>query len=209
MLKFQSAVWANHADLQHPTFVQMQQEVFKTPFWSRIWEYPWVGQHASPQIDQVLVDMGAAGSPLPSWFAAQDPSIKVYSVDLTPTPFTSQIVSLQESLTSTSIPSSSVDTVVCVSVLEHMEPDQWEKALVEFDRILKPLGKLILTLDVADVPECPFHFNPQELKTFMDRLGGDIPLKPTNIIRSSDSAKGRRNGSGLVVLGVLAQKKKI
>jgi ubiquinone/menaquinone biosynthesis C-methylase UbiE len=42
-----------------------------------------------------------------------------------------------------------VDTIFCISVLEHLKIDTVKKALREFYRVLKPGGRLILTLDIT------------------------------------------------------------
>jgi len=50
-----------------------------------------------------------------------------------------------------SIPDSSVDVIVCISVLEHIF--EHEKAINEIERVLKPGGKLILTIPFG----FPYH----------------------------------------------------
>ena len=50
-----------------------------------------------------------------------------------------------------SIPDSSVDVIVCISVLEHIF--EHEKAINEIERVLKPGGELILTIPFG----FPYH----------------------------------------------------
>ncbi|MFC4809287.1 class I SAM-dependent methyltransferase [Paenibacillus sp. GCM10023250] len=48
-------------------------------------------------------------------------------------------------------PSDYFDAVFCISVLEHLSPSDFEAALREFYRTLKPRGKLVLTFDYPTV----------------------------------------------------------
>lgn len=61
-------------------------------------------------------------------------------------------------ITSIPLPNSSFDSILCTEVLEHVpEPT---KALDEFDRLLKPNGRLILTAPFASwVHMAPYHFS--------------------------------------------------
>ncbi len=46
-------------------------------------------------------------------------------------------------------PDNYFDRVFCLSVLEHISVDQWNLCIKEFERVLKPGGRLIITLDMS------------------------------------------------------------
>ena len=47
-------------------------------------------------------------------------------------------------------PDNYFDRVFCLSVIEHITFDLWEKCIKEFERILKPGGRLLITLDMGE-----------------------------------------------------------
>lgn len=49
---------------------------------------------------------------------------------------------------STNFPDRYFDRVFCLSVLEHIPQTDWKKCVQEFERVLKPGGRLIITLDM-------------------------------------------------------------
>jgi SAM-dependent methyltransferase len=52
---------------------------------------------------------------------------------------------LCESIIEISLPSSSMDYVVAGEVIEHIAPEDLNKVLISFNRVLKPNGKLLMT----------------------------------------------------------------
>jgi ubiquinone/menaquinone biosynthesis C-methylase UbiE len=47
------------------------------------------------------------------------------------------------------IPSKYFDRVFCLSVMEHIPVKLWDQCIKEFERVLKPGGRLIITLDMS------------------------------------------------------------
>lgn len=73
----------------------------------------------------------------------------------------------------------SIDAVVSVSAIEHMEPEEVAVAVSEFERVLKPGGKIVVTTSAAKEKDW-FHepskgwcFSQATLKEFF-RLGGNV-----------------------------------
>lgn len=119
-------------------------------WWSRVYEYPWAARQA--EADDIVVDAGCGIThPFKNWLA--DNCKHVYAVDLSPDILKiakpDNMTALCESITKLSIPSGTVDKVFCISTLEHMA--ERKAALVELARILKPDGKLIVTIDVPTI----------------------------------------------------------
>jgi len=50
---------------------------------------------------------------------------------------------------SINFPDNYFDRVFCLSVIEHIPQKHWEKCIQEFSRILKPKGRLIITMDMG------------------------------------------------------------
>ncbi|MBI2910199.1 MAG: class I SAM-dependent methyltransferase [Chloroflexi bacterium] len=70
----------------------------------------------------------------------------------------------------------SFDRVFCLSVMEHIPRHLWRRCMEEFERVLKPGGRLILTLDMGTVGA-----NDREYLSLVDscslKLLGDLPYE--------------------------------
>ncbi len=53
------------------------------------------------------------------------------------------------SATDINFPDNYFDRVFCLSVMEHIPVELWEQSIKEFERVLKPGGRLIITLDMS------------------------------------------------------------
>jgi ubiquinone/menaquinone biosynthesis C-methylase UbiE len=71
-----------------------------------------------------------------------------------------------QDLTKTSYPDSQFDAISCVSVLEHIPAPYDKNAVLELQRILKPGGYLILTVDFTPTID---HLGQSRLKYYFDR----------------------------------------
>ena len=132
--------------------------------WSRVWEYPFVTEQLRRQgcdgKGLSLFDVGAAVTFFPYYLIRRgfkvtnsdfDPNMsdhfqrtfrlagKALGVDAPPDYVTADA-------RDTKLPAEHFDVITCISVLEHIP--QWERAVQEFNRLLKPRGLLILTFDV-------------------------------------------------------------
>ena len=153
------------------TFVRTEHErlifyVAPSPLhWSRQCEWPWVLRNGEWEEDQIVVDVGSGWSVL-KYALAQRVKI-IWAIDNDPP----SVVKAQETTTkfvqegyiargivhhrmhdARNLPfeSDSVDRVVCVSVLEHIEGKEGRfKALSEIKRVLRPNGITLLTFDVV------------------------------------------------------------
>lgn len=45
-------------------------------------------------------------------------------------------------------PDNYFDRVFCLSVIEHIPEKDWKKCIQEFERVLKPKGRLVITIDM-------------------------------------------------------------
>lgn len=45
-------------------------------------------------------------------------------------------------------PDNNFDRIFCLSVMEHIPQEDWKKCIQEFERVLKPGGRLIITIDM-------------------------------------------------------------
>ena len=131
--------------------------------WSREWEYPWAVINAEARFGMHIVDLGCGGSPLLPYLSrrvgcictgvevnfisptgkhtlrgfAQDPSVAY-----------PEITWLRESMAELSLADQSQDRVLCISVMEHVEPAVARATLAETYRVLRPGGRALLTTDV-------------------------------------------------------------
>lgn len=121
-------------------------------WWSRMYEYPWACQQ---MIDgEVVVDAGC-GDIHPLKYILADRSTKVYGLDVDASAieiskrvYHPSIEYIICDLTGIPLKSESVDSIYCISVLEHLSRSEFDKTMMEFLRILRSGGRFILTLDL-------------------------------------------------------------
>ena len=140
------------------------------PIWSRRWEYPWAIISADIQAGQVVLDAGCGNAPLLPFLSRH--GLKCFGVDkgvehknwrwrlaehlgYVDIQGSSKrvvrrykIAFRRESITQMSFADGFFDRVFCISVLEHLPPRDRLKAVAEMARVLKPGGRLIVTMDL-------------------------------------------------------------
>lgn len=131
--------------------------------WSRLWEYPYVYHHLrkikEKNPGQILkaVDFGSGVTFFPFSVAQLGYDVTCGDIDplvVSDIPRAAQVVPHSPGQVSAvliqndvlPVESSSQDVVYCISVLEHIP--QYEAAIQEIHRILKPGGRFILTFDI-------------------------------------------------------------
>jgi len=142
--------------------------------WSREWEYAWVIRNGCFKEGDKVLDCGCGGSPLLPYLVEKRKCIG-YGVDFNhgsqiiyDKPDIEQQVCLanlryyfidphyvvkenlyieQGDISCLSYDDNYFDKVMCISVLEHLDEDVGKKSLIQMKRVLKPGGKLIITLD--------------------------------------------------------------
>lgn len=121
--------------------------------WSRIVEYPWVLLRTDGEFNSVVLDVGAGEGILAPYMSRR--CKKVYALDRdVPGKRFRELVKLFPNLElihsdaiKIPLPDKSVDTVVCISVLEHSDTPV-EGILHEMIRVLNDGGQILLTIDV-------------------------------------------------------------
>ena len=134
------------------------------PFWSRVWEYPYVYFHleklrSETPRDSILkaVDLGSGFTVFPFLVAQLGYHVDCLDIDATAGLDIERIAAgidhepgkVEFRLINDgdfSLEDGAVDVIYCVSVLEHI-PD-FQKTIEEAFRVLKPNGLLILTIDI-------------------------------------------------------------
>ncbi|SDW89001.1 class I SAM-dependent methyltransferase [Paenibacillus sp. PDC88] len=155
-------------------------------WWSRPYEYAWARQFAHAE-DTVLD--AASGIPHPFKFWLVDRVHKVYACDLDPRILSNEAIRsavaddfgihisrilperyienverAQADLAALPYPNEQFDTVFCISVLEHLDHPTRLKSLKEFARVLRPDGRLVLTVDVPEI-------EPEQLAALLSEAG--------------------------------------
>lgn len=148
-------------------------------YWSRKWEYPWAVLNADLQAGMRVLDVGSGGSPFPLYLGmsgcecyAADPSLdqgkskenwrrrflfflriatswgippRLHKRSKCSLPVTYCSDSIQE----LSFPDGFFDRVFCLSVVEHIPKAEWSLCILQLARVVKPGGRLVLTLDMS------------------------------------------------------------
>ena len=149
----------------------------------RLWEYPWAIINSEILPDSKILDVGAGWSLFPLYLAQRSGNIDSIDTDERQmkllSPALAEILKLKvnyfvDNALHLSAKDNTYDYVFCISVLEHLEeetdkgkPVNWHKnkldriAIREFLRVIKPGGRVILTLDYAsdDISQRSFHFD--------------------------------------------------
>jgi ubiquinone/menaquinone biosynthesis C-methylase UbiE len=129
-------------------------------WWSRPWEYAWASQFTGE--DLVVADMGAGWSGRPFKELLAERCKEVYAVDLDERLL--ELPNLHNNLKfvianfEQPVPVPPVDRIFCISVLEDLT--DYEKALAEFKRLLKPDGLIVITCDSKHDPDKPLPKYP-------------------------------------------------
>jgi SAM-dependent methyltransferase len=127
---------------------------------TRRYEYPWAFAELSRPDVRQIVEVGGGLSGLQ--FALSHDGRDVINVDPGDAgfPLDAQMIPLANELLGTSvelrqctlreagIAEQSADIVLCLSTLEHLDPDQVAEVLVETRRILRPRGRFVLSVDL-------------------------------------------------------------
>ena len=110
----------------------------------------WLADNAGA-VSGILLDLGAGNQPFRVWYSGL--AEKCVAVDVAPAPGL-DVLSMAAPLP---FGSASFDTVLCTSVLEHVHDA--EAAVSEIARILKPGGRLIITVPfLYPTHEAPYDF---------------------------------------------------
>jgi len=129
-------------------------------WWSRAYEYSWAAQFAGK--DLVVADMGAGWSGRPFKEYLAQTCREVYAVDRDerflelPNDYPNMKYVIADFENEVPIPL--VDRIFCISVLEDLT--NYEKALTEFKRLLKPDGLIVITCDSQYDPSRPLTKYP-------------------------------------------------
>jgi 2-polyprenyl-3-methyl-5-hydroxy-6-metoxy-1,4-benzoquinol methylase len=143
------------------------------PIWSRRWEYPWAILAADLRPGLRALDAGCGASPLLRWLASEWSGLSLYGVDKGPETHDAttwkvkllqtlgyvpiegfhpgldhRIQLRQESITQMSFQNGFFDRVFCISVIEHLALEERGQAMSEMARVLKPGGRLLVTVDL-------------------------------------------------------------
>lgn len=145
------------------------EEEIRIP-WAKPWEWPWPILSAGLQPGMRVLDAGCGSSPLLAYLARR--GLDCYGVDkgtgMGKRDHLLRLLGLRrqwgyfqharwvrrpirisrEGIEDMSFPDESFDRVFCISVLEHLSENDWPIAMREMARVLRPSGRLVLTMDL-------------------------------------------------------------
>lgn len=132
--------------------LSLLQQWFGLKHWSREFEYPWAIRHANLAADKWVLDAGGGNdcNLMQFWCAAT--GCRVVNLEIDPEQFPRyrvdpRILNVVGNIAKAPFTDCSFDNVICVSVLEHT--DDPHKCMSELWRVLRPGGRLTVTMDVS------------------------------------------------------------
>ena len=192
--------------------------------WSRVWEYPFIYSNIislikSNQSNKKLniVDVGSGVTFFP--FALASNGIELCCTDFDPIierdlqlaikTFNHQSGKISFKKTDgVTLPfeDNTTDIIYCISVLEHIQ--MFENTVFEMQRILKPGGKLFLTIDLDlrgdhDISIQRYHELKKALGKYFEFYKIEKTIHPKDILTSTNSPYGYKEYKGLYYLKFL------
>lgn len=142
--------------------ISLGKDIYDSLHVSRRFEYPWVYSNLQPfSPNDIVLDAGPGNTALQFLVAKQVEEL--HSLDVHE-PYVDWVGKICEEKHYNNVfpecgdilhapyAGNCFDKVICISVLEHLPKDQIKSAIDELIRVVKPGGKIALTMDVALVP---------------------------------------------------------
>ena len=169
----------------------------------RAWEYPWAVLNSDISPQSRILDVGSGWSLFPLYLAQKGGRVESIDTDGFQmeilAPMLAKILKLRveysvDNALKLSVEDNTYDYVFCISVLEHLEEERENGMLInrhakkldrvaikEFLRVIKPGGRVILTLDYANKHSSPRSFDSTYLTDLIGEFSGNL-LKPLDNI---------------------------
>jgi len=165
--------WSMQGSLAKIILKLLNREKLIRPIWSRWWEWSWAILNSDLRHNLKVLDVGCGGSPLLVYCVRRN--IKCFGIDKGTDHMNAgiwdglkskledicgfrwnwgfyhlgpSITVKKENLAKMSFEDNFFDRVFCISVIEHLSCEERSKGLPEIVRVLKPGGKIIITMDL-------------------------------------------------------------
>jgi 2-polyprenyl-3-methyl-5-hydroxy-6-metoxy-1,4-benzoquinol methylase len=181
--------------------------------WSRLFEWPWAVEASNLQRRDVVLEAGGGNSEFQFLLARYSRHVVNYDqaqemLDVSEMDARRMgihnVVFRRGQLESIYYPDNHFEKVFCISVIEHAEGA--EACVDEMMRVLKPGGRLLLTMDIVDRierVETTYLFDAQRAQRLLARWALQVPPFPADGLRQSIR---QGDSNTLTVLCVMVQK---
>ncbi len=175
-VSYKEIVWANKYD---PWAEQARQ--LGVYHWSRVFEYPWSLFWGSFDKGQWVLDAAGGDGLLQTLITNQGAQVINIDQDSSKKPKDeNKILFSQGDLRKLNIQDETFDRVVCVSVLEHIDSPM--QVLKELWRVLKPRGRLLVTMDIASYSRWNHTIDIVGADQIVGLLGLVVPEIPESVL---------------------------
>lgn len=152
--------------------------------WSRTFEYPWVFKNAGLLPEHVVLEAGGGSSPLQLILASLCRAVVNVDLDYDALkraaeafrplpPFQRVLHAIGDLRNLWWFEDGCFDRVTCVSAVEHC--DDPGAIVRELWRVLKPGGRLLLTIDVAEYRHVKYSLDLDGVRRLLAGIGLDVP----------------------------------
>ena len=125
------------------------------------WEYPWAVINSGVRAGMKVLDAGCGNAIFPIYLAKNGCDVTAADLEMDTGLADMHGVNINYHIgTITDLPfeDDSFDMVFCLSVLEHLPEHETAAAVCELVRVLRPSGRLVVTVDFFDDLERTLHF---------------------------------------------------
>lgn len=185
--------------------------------WSRSFEWPWAFDVAELNQRDVVLEAGGGDTEFQMLLARY--ARTVINIDHNQAPLdsselfarslgVSNLLCRRSDLAEICYPDAHFDKVFCLSVVEHIS--HAEKCIDELWRVLKPGGRLILTMDIVEKEQPKYLFSVERAQQLVSRWSLQVPSFPadglTQILEEVQPATGAKRDNKMAVLCVQVEK---
>jgi len=173
-------IWSLFSEELLALEIELGKPIHDSTHPTRIFEYPWVYMNLGPFMpEDVVLDAGPGKTALQFLISKRVKEVHGLDLDKKSVEWVDDVCRekhydnvfpMYADILKAPYPDNHFDKIVCISVLEHIKRDKVKYAMDELVRMVKPSGKIVVTMDVA----LNQTGNQVTMDDFMQIMGGQV-----------------------------------